>query len=58
MRELLPTTRVATHPRMIRDLPLALRDDLNRLEFTPLNSEQGLGWQDFFDANYTDGNRI
>ncbi|WP_411358999.1 serine hydrolase domain-containing protein [Pseudidiomarina salilacus] len=55
MRELLPTTRVATDPKLLRELDYAPREDLQQLQYQPLGSDETLGWQDFLDANYTDG---
>lgn len=43
MRELLPTARVAQDPRVLRELPVAVRDDLKTLTFKPLNSDQVMG---------------
>ncbi|WP_241972414.1 serine hydrolase domain-containing protein [Aliidiomarina soli] len=32
-----------------------LRDEINNLTFTPLNSETEMSWRESLDANYTDG---
>ena len=54
-RQLMPTVNVSRGLGPVAQLPLALRDDVDGLRFTPLNSDRPMTWRQSLDANYTDG---
>jgi CubicO group peptidase (beta-lactamase class C family) len=54
MRELLPTAAVRRGAGPASPLPLALRDDLDAVRFTPLGGTAPMSWAESLAANYTD----
>ncbi len=57
-RRLVPTAEVARGAGPVRTLPVALRDDIDALTFTPLPNSGFAGpisWADSLLANFTDG---
>lgn len=54
-RQLMPTVVVSRGLGPVVPLPVALRDDLDGVRFTPLGSERSMTWRQSLDANYTDG---
>ncbi|MCP5270372.1 MAG: serine hydrolase [Burkholderiaceae bacterium] len=54
-RQLMPTVNVSRGLGPVAALPRALRDDLDAVRFTPLNSDRPMTWRESLDANYTDG---
>lgn len=54
MREYLPTARVGRGAGPVWDLPVALRDDLAAVRFTPLGGDEELDWDAGLAANFTD----
>ncbi|WP_068076397.1 serine hydrolase domain-containing protein [Novosphingobium lentum] len=55
MREFLPTLNVARGQGAARALPVALRDDIDAIVFTPLGDGAPVRWDDGLIGNYTDG---
>lgn len=53
--ELVPTLAVARSEGRPAPLPLALRDDIDGLRFTPLGGAPPMRWDEALAANYTDG---
>lgn len=54
-RQLMPTVNVSRGLGQAAILPVALRDDIDGLSFTPLGSDRPMTWRQSLDANYTDG---
>jgi len=54
-RQLMPTVNVSRGLGPAAPLTTALRDDLDGVRFTPLNSDRPMTWRQSLDANYTDG---
>lgn len=54
-RELLPTAEISRGDGPISPLPVALRDDLDAVTFTPMDSPEPMTWAQSLSANYTDG---
>lgn len=54
-RQLMPTVGVPRGLGPVAPLPVALRDDIDRVRFTPLGSDRSMTWRESLDANYTDG---
>ena len=54
-RQMVPTTNVSRRITLPAPLPLALRDDLDAVSFTPLGKSETMTWGNAYDANYTDG---
>lgn len=54
-RQLVPTRVVPRGPGPVSVLPLALRDDLEAVRFTPLGRSETMSWSQSLAANYTDG---
>jgi CubicO group peptidase (beta-lactamase class C family) len=55
MRQLVPTTNVPRGSAPVSSLPVALRDDIDTLSFTPIGQQAPMTWAEAFHANYTDG---
>jgi CubicO group peptidase (beta-lactamase class C family) len=53
-RELFPTARVKRGKGAVSALPLALRDDLDGVTFTPLGGQSAMTWAEAFEAVYGD----
>lgn len=54
-RQLMPTVNVSRGLAAPQPLPLALREDIDSLKFTPLGRSEPMSWQDSLLANYIDG---
>ncbi|MFM5915941.1 MAG: serine hydrolase domain-containing protein [Novosphingobium sp.] len=54
MREFLPTARVSRGTGPIWDLPVALRDDLDAVEFQALDTDRKLTWEESLAVHFTD----
>jgi hypothetical protein len=54
MREFLPTARVARGNGPVWELPVALRDDLDAVEFQTLDDGRTLTWEESLAVNFTD----
>jgi CubicO group peptidase (beta-lactamase class C family) len=54
-RQLMPTVNVSRGLSPAVPLPVALRDDLDGVTFTPLGASRPMTWRESLDANYTDG---
>lgn len=54
-RQLMPTVNVSRGLGPVTPLPVALRDDIDAVRFTPLGSDTTMTWLHSLDANYTDG---
>ncbi len=55
MRDFLPTTRVAKGLNPASTLVYDLDANIDKLTFTPWNSNQKMTWEESLDKNYTDG---
>ena len=53
MREFAPTARVARGDT-VSTLPVALRDDIDAVRFTPLGGGEAMTWEKSLSANFTD----
>lgn len=54
-RQLMPTVNVPRGLGPVASLPVALRDDIDSVRFTPLGMDRAMTWRQSLDANYTDG---
>jgi len=54
-RQLMPTVNVSRGLGPAAELPVARRDDLDAVRFTPLGSDRPMTWRQSLEANYTDG---
>ncbi|WP_164963617.1 serine hydrolase [Rubrivivax sp. JA1026] len=54
-RQLMPTVAVSRGLGPAAPLPVALREDLDGVRFTPLGTDRSMTWRQALDANYTDG---
>ncbi|KIH82526.1 serine hydrolase domain-containing protein [Pseudomonas batumici] len=54
-RQLMPTTNVSRGLESPVALPAALRSDIDRLRFTPLDTKTPMSWEQSLAATYTDG---
>jgi len=54
-RQLMPTVGVDKGRGASSALPTALDASLDSVSFTPLGGDKKMGWQEAFDANYSDG---
>lgn len=54
-RELLPSAEISRGDGAVSVLPVALRDDLDAVTFTPIGGGQPMSWEQSLAANYTDG---
>ncbi|WP_338525282.1 serine hydrolase [Pseudomonas batumici] len=54
-RQLMPTTNVSRGLESPAALPAALRSDIDRLRFTPLDTKTPMSWEQSLAATYTDG---
>ncbi|GAB4555315.1 MAG: serine hydrolase [Rhizobacter sp.] len=54
-RQLMPTVNVSRGLGPIAPLPVAHRDDIDGVRFTPLGTNRAMTWRQSLDANYTDG---
>ncbi|MFC5343214.1 serine hydrolase domain-containing protein [Brevundimonas staleyi] len=54
-RELLPTAEISRGDGPVSVLPVALRDDLNAVTFTPMGGDAPITWEQSLAENYTDG---
>lgn len=52
--ELVPTARISRGSGPVADLPLALREDLDTVTFTPLGRTDTMNWAQAFEAVYGD----
>lgn len=55
LRELLPTARVRRNPYLALPFEYALDAGIERVTFSPMNSNTDMTWQESLSANYTDG---
>ena len=54
-RQLMPTVAVSRGLGPAAPLPVALREDIDGVRFTPLGTDRSMTWRQALDANYTDG---
>lgn len=54
-RQFLPSAEISRGDSPVSVLPVAFRDDLDEVAFTPMGSDQPTTWRASLDANYTDG---
>lgn len=54
-RELLPSAEISRGDGAVSVLPVALRDDLDAVTFTPIGGGAPMSWAQSLAANYTDG---
>jgi CubicO group peptidase (beta-lactamase class C family) len=54
-RQILPSTEISRGEGPASSLPVALRDDLDAVTFTPMGADHAMNWAQSLDANYTDG---
>ena len=54
-RELMPSAEISRGDGPVSVLPVAIRDDLDAVSFTPLGGGQPMTWGQSLAANYTDG---
>ncbi len=54
-RQLMPTVGVSRGLGPVAALPVALREDIDAVTFTPLGASRAMTWRQSLDANYTDG---
>lgn len=54
-RELLPSAEISRGDGAVSALPVALRDDLDAVTFTPIGGGAPTSWEQSLAANYTDG---
>ena len=54
-RQLMPTVNVSRGLGAPVPVPRAMREDIDRLRFTPLGSADSMTWTESLAANYTDG---
>lgn len=54
-RQFLPSAEILRGDGATAPLPVALRDDLDAVTFTPMGADQPTTWRQSLDANYTDG---
>lgn len=53
-RQLVPSVNIPSGTRKAAALPSALRDDIDKLTFTPLGQRRRMSWAQSLEANYTD----
>ena len=53
-RELMPNARISRGSGPVSRLPVALRDDLDGVSFTPLGRSESMSWSEAFEAVYGD----
>ena len=54
-RQFLPSAEISRGDGPVSILPVALRNDLDSVTFTPMGGDRPMTWAQSLDANYTDG---